>query len=158
MQLHNISAQTVSKKKRRLGQGHGSGRVKTSGRGTKGQKSRRSIPLGFEGGALPLKKRLPFQRGMGRNKSFKNKPLGLNIKYLNLLPANSDVTIESLVKHKLVDASQAHEFGVKILGDGVLEKKLTVILPATNGAKAKIEKAGGTILSETKKSEKAPKK
>ena len=56
--------------KKRLGQGHGSGKVKTSGRGTKGQKARNKVPMYFEGGALPLIKRLPYRRGKGRNKSF----------------------------------------------------------------------------------------
>ncbi|MGH7246320.1 MAG: uL15 family ribosomal protein, partial [Candidatus Levyibacteriota bacterium] len=59
MNLSQLSP-IVEKKKRRAGQGHGSGRVKTSDRGTKGQKARRNIPMRFEGGALPLVKRLPF--------------------------------------------------------------------------------------------------
>lgn len=146
MQLNNL--QSITKKKRRRGgQGHGSGRVKTAGRGTKGQKARRNIPLFFEGGALPLTKRLPFHRGKGRNKVFKPKPVILNVKVLNLLPKNSDVTIDTLTKHKLVDAADAKEYGVKILGDGQLSVPLTVRVPVSKGAQAKIEKAGGSIAS-----------
>ena len=69
MELNKLAKTTV-KTKKRLGQGHGSGRVKTSGRGTKGQKARGKIPLRFEGGALPLIKRMPFHRGKGKNKGF----------------------------------------------------------------------------------------
>ncbi len=146
MQLHALQ-KIVDKKKRRGGQGHGSGRVKTAGRGTKGQKARNKVSLSFEGGALPLIKRLPFHRGKGRNKPLAKKPVILNVKYLNLLPKNTDVTIESLVKNKLVDAREAKEYGVKILGDGELSIPLTVHIAVSKGAKAKIEKAGGQLAS-----------
>jgi large subunit ribosomal protein L15 len=136
----------TTKKKKRLGQGHGSGRGKTAGRGTKGQKARGKIPLSFEGGALPLIKRLPFRRGKGRNKSLKKKPIVINVKVLNLLPENSVVDIATLVKHKIVDEKEAREFGVKILGEGELAIPLTVKLPASKGAKEKIEKAGGKLI------------
>lgn len=135
----------TTKKMRRLGQGHGSGRGKTSGRGTKGQNARSSRALSFEGGALPLIKRLPFRRGKGRNFSLKNKPLTINIKVLNLLPAKSVVDIDALIKHNIVVSSEAKKFGVKILGDGDLKHALTIKLPISNSAKKKIEKAGGTI-------------
>lgn len=143
--LHTLPSITT-KRKKRLGQGHGSGRGKTSGRGTKGQKARGKIPLHFEGGALPLIKRLPFRRGKGKNKVFRAKPLTLNVKALNLLPANSEVDIETLIKHKIVDNS-ARDYGVKILGDGDLTIKLSVKLPVSKGARTKIEKLGGTVAS-----------
>jgi len=136
---------TVKKSQRRLGQGHGSGRGKTGGRGTKGQKARGKIPLSFEGGALPLIKRLPFHRGKGKNKVFKPTPIVLNVKVLNLLPKNSEVTVESLVKHRIVDASDARQYGVKILGDGELSIPLSVKVLVSKGAKEKIEKAGGSV-------------
>ncbi len=144
MELHKL-IKTTTKAKKRGGQGHGTGRGKTSGRGTKGQKAKRSIPQYFEGGALPLKKRLPFLRGKGRNKSFKKRPITVNIKYLNLVPKNSKVTLELLIKHKIVNAQDALEFGVKILGDGELQNPITVLLPVSNSAKIKIEKAGGSV-------------
>lgn len=135
----------TSRKKRRLGQGHGSGRGKTAGRGTKGQKARGKIPISFEGGAVSLIKRLPFRRGKSRNKVFKNKALVLNTKALNLLPKGTIVDIESLIKYNLVNAEDAKVYGVKILGDGDLSIPLTVKLPVSKGAAKKIKKAGGKV-------------
>lgn len=131
--------------KKRLGQGHGSGKVKTAGRGTKGQKARNKVPLYFEGGALPLIKRIPYSRGKGRNKKVSKKPLGVNVKYLNKLSKNQTVDLEALIKARIVDADSAKEFGVKILGDGDLSQSLIVKLPASKGAVKKIEKAGGRV-------------
>jgi len=68
-----------TKKKKRVGQGHGSGRGKTAGRGTKGQKARSKVAIYFEGGALPLTKRLPFLRGKGRNRSLQDKKFVVNV-------------------------------------------------------------------------------
>lgn len=144
MNLNNLE-KIKTKKKKRVGLGHGSGRSKTAGRGTKGQKARGDVPLDFEGGALPLIKRLPFLRGKGRNKQFKNTPIALNVGLLNDLPKNSVVDLESLVKLKLVEPEQAKKNGVKILGDGDLSVALTVKLPVSKGAAEKIKKAGGSI-------------
>lgn len=141
----NTLGKTNKTSKKRLGQGHGSGRGKTAGRGTKGQKARGKIPLQFEGGALPLIKRLPFQRGKGRNKSFKARPVVFNVNALNLLPKNSIVDIDMLIKHHIIRAADAKSSGVKILGDGELTVSLTVKVPVSKGAAKKIEKAGGTI-------------
>lgn len=146
LSIHTLPKLT-NKASKRLGRGHGSGRGKTSGRGTKGQKARGTIPLHFEGGALPLIKRLPFRRGKGRNKVFKKKPIIINIKYLNIFPKNSVVDIENLIKHKVVDADEARTFGIKILGEGELSIPLTVKLSVSSGAQRKIEKAGGTVGS-----------
>ena len=133
------------KNKKRLGQGHGSGRVKTSGRGTKGQNARSNRALSFEGGALPLIKRLPFLRGKGKNKAFKITPVILNVKVLNLLKKDSVVDVDALVKNKIVLEKEAKMYGVKILGDGDLNIALTVKLPVSKGAAKKIEKAGGKV-------------
>lgn len=147
MALHTLTAIT-KKSKKRLGQGHGSGRVKTSGRGTKGQKARRaSIPLNFEGGALPLSKRMPFLRGKSRNKAFVAKPLILNIGVLGKLPKNSVVDITLLAKHSLVSEKEAMKRGVKILGDGEIAVALTVNLPVSKEARKKIESAQGTVAA-----------
>lgn len=138
--------QKITKKgKRRLGQGHGSGRVKTSGRGTKGQKARGKIPLSFEGGSLRLTKRLPFLRGKGRNKAFRRGPVVLNVKALNLLPKGSVVDIKTIINKKLVDAADAALYGVKILGDGDISVPLIITIPISKGAAQKIIKAGGQI-------------
>jgi large subunit ribosomal protein L15 len=139
--LHKIKA----KSKRRLGQGHGSGRVKTAGRGTKGQKARNKVAIYFEGGALPLTKRLPFLRGKGRNRSLQEDRYVLNISALNVFPKGAEVTLETLAKHNLIDLESVKQKGVKILGDGELQVALTVKLPASKGAIEKIEKAGGKV-------------
>ncbi|MEX2007244.1 MAG: 50S ribosomal protein L15 [Candidatus Levyibacteriota bacterium] len=142
--LSSLNKITQTKKKR-LGQGHGSGRVKTSGRGTKGQNARSSRSQSFEGGALPLIKRLPFRRGKGRNKIFKSRPLVINVKTLTLLKKDSIVDLDTLIKNHIVDEKDARMYGVKILGDGDLAVSLTVRLPVSRGARKKIEKAGGKV-------------
>lgn len=144
MNLNNL-AKITAKKKRRLGQGHGSGRVKTAGRGTKGQKARGKISLTFEGGALPLIKRLPFRRGKDKNKSFKKKPIIINIKFLELLKPGSIVDIKTLVANHIVNEKDAKEYGVKILGDGKITKSYIIKLPISKRATEKIKKAGGHV-------------
>ena len=144
MQLSNLPKVTT-KSKRRLGQGHGSGRVKTAGRGTKGQNARSSRALSFEGGALPLIKRLPFRRGKGKNKVFKNKPIVINLKFLNILKSGAIVDLKTLISHHIVDEKEAAIYGVKILGDGEIKNSLTIKLPISKKAAKKVEKAGGKI-------------
>lgn len=144
MNLNNLQ-KTKAKKDKRLGRGHGSGRGKTAGRGTKGQKARSDIKLFFEGGALPLIKRLPVRRGKERNKVFKKRPIPVNLKILNTLPANTVVDIDLLVKRKVVRADDATYYGVKILGEGEINVPLMVKLKTSNSAKEKIEKAGGRV-------------
>lgn len=144
MELHQLP-KSKKRGKRRLGQGHGTGRVKTAGRGTKGQKARGRISLSFEGGAVSLIKRLPFRRGKGKNKPFNRAPVVVNVKSLNLLPKNTVVTVESLIKHNIVDKNDATYYGVKILGDGDIMMPLTIKLPISKSASEKIVKAGGTI-------------
>ncbi len=146
----NKLPKTTEKSKKRLGLGHGSGRGKTAGRGTKGQNARSSRPLSFEGGALALIKRMPFRRGKGRNKVFKKGPVEINVKILNLLKKGDTVNIKSLVAYKIVDEEEAKEFGVKILGDGEILIPLRVELPVSGGAEKKIKKAGGEVLKTSK--------
>lgn len=145
MSLHTLLPITA-KRKKRLGQGHGSGRVKTSGRGTKGQKARHSsTPLRFEGGGVPLSKRMPFLRGKSRNKAIFSKPLIVNLGELSNLPKNSVVDIATLAKYHLVDEKTAKRRGVKLLGSGELSVALTVNIPVTASARKKIESAQGTV-------------
>lgn len=144
MKLHNLPSVTKTSKKR-LGQGHGSGRAKTAGRGTKGQKARRTIPLYFEGGALSLIKRLPFRRGKARNNGWKQKPTIVNINVLQVLPKNSIVDINLLVIHHLVSKKEASKYGVKILGNGGITVPLTVQVPVSKTAAKKIVQAGGVV-------------
>lgn len=147
MNLSNLQKITRRGKKR-LGQGHGSGKVKTSGRGTKGQKARRKIPLDFEGGALPLIKRMPFLRGKGRNFSYQHKPEIINLHALNKFPKGTIIDIQFLISQKLVKKNHAQKHGVKVLGDGELTHGLIIKVPVSHQAKQKIEKVGGNVKIE----------
>ncbi|MEK7526303.1 MAG: 50S ribosomal protein L15 [Patescibacteria group bacterium] len=143
MQLQKI----VTRGKKRLGQGYGSGKGgHTSGRGQKGQKSRGSVGILFEG--MKVKKslihRLPFLRGKLKNRPHP-KALPINLDQLNTLPAGTKVTVEALMKANLI-GDNAIKFGVKILAKGKLEKKLEVALPASESAKKAIEAAGGKLV------------
>lgn len=142
--LNNLPKITRRTKKR-IGRGQGSGKGKTGGRGTKGQKARENIKITFEGGQLPLTKRLPFIRGKNRNKSLKFSPLIVNLKELNSFPQNSEITIETLVKNFVVNEKDAKKYGVKILGDGKIEKPLIIKIPISNNARKKIETSGGKV-------------
>ena len=118
-----VLQQTVRRPNKRLGRGHGSGKVKTSGRGTKGQRSRGKIRLGFEGGQLALIKRVPLLRGKDRNNARSAKAYPLSVEKLNKLPEGTKVTLETLLKHHMVDAAVKR---VKVLGGKALTVKLTV--------------------------------
>ncbi len=137
MHIHQLPG-LVGKSKRRVGRGHGSGRVKTSGRGTKGQKARGSIAMGFEGGQSPLIKRLPYLRGKGRNASQKKRVVAVDISKLNILPAKTVVDLSALIKHHIVDKDTRD---VKIIGNTKLLVSLTVTVPTSKGVKKLIEKA-----------------
>lgn len=144
IELHKLPKTTISKSKR-LGRGTGSGKGKTAGRGTKGQKARGRIPLTLAQAGVSFIKRLPLYRGKYRNKPIRKKPVEVNVKYLNLFPKDSVVDIETLITHHIVDTDTAKKFGVKILGDGDLTVSLIVKLPTSRGAAKKIEKAGGKV-------------
>lgn len=145
MNLSNL-VKVTEKSQKRKGQGHGSGKVKTSGRGQKGQKARGKIPFTrYSGGSLSFVKRLPFLRGKDRNNSFKNKPVIVDVEVLNALAKGTTVDLAALVAQKLVQEKEAKRDGVKILGSGELTVALTVKLPVSKSAQAKIEKAGGKV-------------
>lgn len=131
----------VRRPKKRLGRGHGSGKVKTSGRGTKGQKARGRIPIGFEGGQLPLIKRLPLLRGKSKNKSHARYVYPLKVTKLDSLPDKTEVTVSSLIKYGLIKDALA----VKILGSGKLTRAYTVKVACSASATAAIKKAGGIV-------------
>ncbi|KKR72695.1 MAG: 50S ribosomal protein L15 [Microgenomates group bacterium GW2011_GWC1_41_8] len=152
MNLSNRPKTTEGSKKR-LGRGYGSGKGgHTVGRGTKGRKARGKVPLQFEGVAAgsSFYKRLPLLRGKGKLKPDTKKIVGVNVKYLNILKKDTQVTIETLIKHHIV-GEKAKETGVKILGDGELSVALAVTLPTSKGAREKIEKAGGTVGEQKEK-------
>lgn len=138
----------VAKRSKRVGRGYGSGKGgHTTGRGQKGQKARGSIPVLFEGMKVKksLIKRLPFRRGKDKLKARAN-PVIIKLGALELLPSGSAVTIEALIKQGIVNASDAKEYGVKILGDGKISKKFNVGVPISKSAAKVVEQAGGKII------------
>ncbi len=141
MELSKLST-IVDKSKKRVGRGHGSGKVKTAGRGTKGQKARGTIRSGFEGGQLPLIKRLPLLRGKMRNKSRKRAGAVISVGLLATLPTGTIVTLDTLRKYDMIKEGVKR---IKILGKGTLPVALTVTVPCSKTAQAAIEKAGGKI-------------
>ena len=124
----------------RRGRGHGSGNGKTAGKGHKGQKARSGdTRAGFEGGQIPLYRRIPKRGFTNRNTL---EIIGINVSALEAFEAGSEVTVETLIQAGIVKNPRA---GVKILGNGELTKKLTVKANAFSaGAKEKIEAVGGT--------------
>jgi len=146
-------AKTVVKSKKRAGRGYGSGRGgHTAGRGQKGQKSRTKLGVIFEGTKMKKSfiKRLPLRRGKGKFKA-RGKPLIVKLSYLNILPSGTIVNLETLSKNGIVKETDAKQVGVKILGNGDLNKKLTIELPISKSAARKVEKAGGKVLNAKKK-------
>ena len=141
MKLYELSPAEGSKKEaRRIGRGHGSGWGKTSGKGHKGQKARagRGMRVGFEGGQMPLQRRLPKR---GFNNIFAKNIVSVNVGTLEKFENGAVVTVATLVEAGIIKNSFD---GVKILGNGNLTKNLTVQVSAfSESAKAKIEAAGG---------------
>lgn len=133
-----------------MGRGYGSGKGgHTIGRGTKGQKARGKVKMFFEGGRTALIHRLPLWRGKGNIRPTK-KPIAVNVKYLNLLPENSKVDLQTLVSAGIVRKDEAEKWGVKILGEGELRIPLKVALPVSKKAEEKIKKVGGEVIKERK--------
>jgi large subunit ribosomal protein L15 len=141
MQLSNLQA-IVQRPRKRVGRGHGSGKVKTSGRGQKGLNARDNMRPGFEGGQLSLIKRLPLIRGKGRNASQKVKAFPVLASSLNDMPAGSIVSLATLLKYHMIDESVTR---VKVLGGEGLKQKLDVQVPCSLSARKAIEKAGGSV-------------
>ncbi len=137
-----------SKPERRLGRGHGSGRGKTAGRGTKGQKARTGgkVHRAFNGGQTRLSKRLPFVRGLGNsNDAFRDTYTIINVVNLEAFDADMLVHPEDLAKADLMTAAEAQGL-IKVLGDGEIDHPLTVFAHKFSAsARAKIEAAGGTV-------------
>ena len=142
MELSNLRPAEGSKHSDnfRRGRGHGSGNGKTAGKGHKGQKARSGAPrIGFEGGQMPLYRRLP-KRGFTNHNS--KTIVGVNVSALERFDNDTVVTVETLLENGII--KNVYD-GVKILGNGELTKKLTVKVNAfSEGAKTKIEALGGT--------------
>ena len=141
MKLQELSPAPGSVKDvKRIGRGHGSGNGKTAGKGHKGQKARagRGIRAGFEGGQMPLHRRIPKR---GFNNIFATPYVAINVAALNRFEDGAVVNTEALLNAGIINKAP---YGVKILGNGKIEKKLTVQVAAfSETAIAKIEAAGG---------------
>ena len=142
MRQNELAQSTGAKhSKKRVGRGSGSGHGNTACRGNKGQKSRSGFKMrpGFEGGQNPLTKRLPELRGF--NNIFRKEYTILNVTRLNCFESGSEVTPQQLLEQRIIKSLKCP---IKILGDGELEKALTVKANKfTKSAKDKIEAAGG---------------
>ena len=143
MKIHELSPAAGSVRDvKRIGRGHGSGNGKTAGKGHKGQKARAGHGMrpGFEGGQMPLQRRLPKR---GFNNIFAKEIAIVNVAALNRFDNGAVVDAASL-KEKGIVKKECD--GIKVLGNGKLEKKLTVNVSAVSAsAKAKIEAAGGSV-------------
>jgi large subunit ribosomal protein L15 len=142
--LHKLGRpEGANKGKKRLGRGPGSGKGKTSGKGHKGQKARtghHGIPSWFEGGQMPLQRRVPKR---GFKNPFRTVYEIVNVGELNKI-AEDTITPEVLHSNRLVDIGKGNP--VKVLGDGEVTRKITVRAHAvSDSARAKIEAAGGTV-------------
>lgn len=142
MKLHELRpAEGAVRSKKRLGRGTATGQGKTAGRGQKGQKSRSGggVRVGFEGGQMPLARRLPKRGFTNPNKKIFTE---VNVDVLNRFENGTEVTAELLLSTRAI--SKIEKNGVKILGEGNLEKAVTVkAAKFTASAQEKIEKAGG---------------
>lgn len=143
MKLHELkSPPGANKRTKRVGRGPGSGHGKTSTRGHKGQKARSGggVRLGFEGGQMPLQRRIPKR---GFTNIFKKEFAIINVKDLNVFDDGTEVTPELLIETGLIKSVKD---GVKILGDGELEKKLTVKAhKISKQAEEKVTAKGGKV-------------
>ena len=142
MKLHDLSpAAGSTKERKRIGRGPASGQGKTAGKGHKGQKARagRGMRAGFEGGQMPLQRRIPKR---GFNNIFATEMAIANVAALDkYFEDGATVTIDALIEKGIVKKTLD---GVKILGNGEISKKLTVQANAfSDSAKSKIEAAGG---------------
>ncbi len=133
----------ASREKKRLGRGPGSGKGKTSGKGHKGQKARtghHGIPAWFEGGQMPLQRRVPKR---GFKNPFRTEYEIVNLGQLNKL-TEDEITPEVLHENRMIDIGNGNP--VKVLGDGEITRKITVRAHKVSAsARAKIEAAGGSI-------------
>ncbi|MBQ2714648.1 MAG: 50S ribosomal protein L15 [Clostridia bacterium] len=142
MKLHELSpAEGAKNESKRLGRGIGSGKGKTSGKGHKGQWARSGggVRPGFEGGQMPITRRLPKR---GFNNFFKKIYATVNVDELNVFEDGTVVTAELLYENRII--GKIEEYGLKVLGEGTLTKKITVQANKFSAsAKEKIEQAGG---------------
>ena len=148
MKLNELTKTTTTSKKR-LGHGYGSGKGgHTSSRGQKGQTSRGSLPVWFEGGQLPQIRRFPFIKGKNRFKSLHPETIIISLTQLNKLEANAVVDLKKLVESRLITAKDVETKRIKIVANGKLEHPLTVTLPTSQAAEKLIVAVGGQVTRE----------
>jgi large subunit ribosomal protein L15 len=144
MKLGDIKAPVgANKDRKRVGRGHGSGHVKTAGKGTKGQKARTggNVPPRFQGGQTPIHQQLPYKRGFVN--IWKDRYNIVNLEQLAGLDAGSSVTPDSLLQMGLLRDA---DLPLKVLGDGELSGALNISAhKVSEGARQKIEAAGGSV-------------
>lgn len=151
----------ITRKKKRVGRGYGSGRGgHTAGRGMKGQKSRTKIGILFEGVKVKksLIKRLPLRRGKGKFKPAKGSPIIIKLDVLNLYPTGATVNVSTLSKLGIVRIDDAEKYSVKILGGKEIKKKLSVDVPISKSAAKAIKAAGGKVVGDQETKTKIQKK
>ncbi|NMC15310.1 MAG: 50S ribosomal protein L15 [Chloroflexi bacterium] len=146
MRLHDLKPNEGSKKlRKRIGRGHGSGSGKTAGRGVKGQNSRQggSVRLYHQGGNLPFFRKLPFMRGEGFSPLNRVRYAEVNLDALHGFAAGAEVTPETLAEAGVLKDKKKP---IKIMGRGDVNVALKIkVHKVTDGARQKIEKAGGSV-------------
>lgn len=144
MRLHKL-AKLKTKEKKRIGRGISSGKGKSGGRGTKGQKARGKVPASYVGGSIPLYKKLPFKRGWGNSK-ISPKSVLLRISELNIFKPKSVIDFNSLEEKGLIGKKDLKKRGVKVLMDNEkLKVPLLVKIPVSKKVREQIEKIGGKV-------------
>lgn len=141
MRLQDLPA-ILTRSKKRLGRGLGSGKGKTAARGQKGQKARGKVPASFSGGGLPLYKKLPLKRGWGNTKKT---PKPVTVTFAQITEIKEPLTLKTLIKQGVLTEREAKRRGAKLIGTGELSKSVTVNMPASKRAVEKIVAAGGKV-------------
>ncbi len=143
LKLHGLkSSSGANKRRKRVGRGMGSGQGKTSTRGHKGQKARSGggVRLGFEGGQMPLQRRIPKR---GFTNIFKTRYAIINVKDLNIFDDGTEVTPELLLQEGVIKNTYS---GIKVLGDGVLKRRLNLkVHKISQQAAEKVAALGGKV-------------
>jgi large subunit ribosomal protein L15 len=142
MKLHHLRpAKGATRPRRRVGRGKAAGQGKTAGRGTKGLLARHNPKLGFEGGQMPMARRIPHLKGFTNPNRVEFAVVNVS-RLAEAFPSGAEVTPEALVERRIVRKG----LPVKVLGQGEMDKALKVRVQAVSAsARAKIEQAGGTV-------------
>lgn len=151
MELNNLP-KFITRRRKRVGRGIGSGLGKTAGRGMKGQKARGKIKADTVGGGLTLYKKLPYKRGWSRNggnPARSLKPVLIKTSKLNNLKAGTVVNLQTLVDNQLITEKAAQKRGIKVLSDQPLTVALQIEFPVSKTVLKQLEKAGGKIVAKS---------